>query len=261
VLGGTRFRQKGADPLALSFIVDLSARQAAEEQRQEADRRVRTILESITNFFAHVDAQWRYTYVNRRVEEYAGLSQEALLGKSFWEINPELLGTPVEQKLREAMATQQARHFEAWHPRWQRWLETHAYPAQDGLSLYTQDITERKQAAEALRESEMRFHGLVESNIIGIIVSDPEGTIYEANDAFLSLVGYTCEDLAAGRMNWVTMTAPEDQAQSMRALGEMLATGRFQPFEKDGSGSSEKDNLIFIIAMKKKKQTCFMHHH
>lgn len=233
LIGGTLFRKTGTKPLALCFVVDLTAQKAAEKERQAADRRIGTILASITNVVAHLDAQWRYTYVNARGEEYAGQNREALLGQSFWEINPQLLDTPMEHELRTAMGFQQERHFEAWHPRWQRWLEVHAYPAQGGLSLYSQDITERKQVEEALRESEARFRGLIESNLIGITVSDLTGAIQEANDAFLQLLGYSREDLAAGRLHYATLTPPEYQEQHRQTVKELLTTGKVQLFEKE----------------------------
>ena len=66
-----------------------------------------------------------------------------------------------------------------------------------GVSL---DVTELKQAEEALRESEARFRHFVDSNIIGIVYVDLEGNICEANDALLELLGYTREDLTAGQM-------------------------------------------------------------
>jgi len=95
------------------------------------------------------------------------------------------------------------------------------------------NITEMKQAEEALRESEARFRRFVDSNIIGIALVDLEGNIREANDALLELLGYTREDLAAGRMQWTTMTPLEYRAQDAQAIEELLTTGMVQPFEKE----------------------------
>ena len=95
------------------------------------------------------------------------------------------------------------------------------------------DITELKQAEEALRESEARFRRFVDSNIIGIALVDLEGNIREANDALLELLGYTREDLTAGRMQWTTMTPLEYRAQDAQAIEELQTTGMIQPMEKE----------------------------
>lgn len=95
------------------------------------------------------------------------------------------------------------------------------------------NIDKQKRTEEALRESELRFHRLMDSNTIGIIVSNLQGIVREANDAFLSLVGYTKEELAAGQVSWMEMTPPEYQAQSVQSVEKLLATGVMQPFEKE----------------------------
>src|SRR5437879_2551453 len=64
------------------------------------------------------------------------------------------------------------------------------------------DVTERKNVEAALRESEAKFRRLVDANVIGVIIANIEGSILEANTAFLSLIGYNQEDLATGRLRW-----------------------------------------------------------
>jgi hypothetical protein len=200
---------------------------------KQAEERITALLESITDAFSHVDTQWRYTYVNRGWEEIMGKKREEVVGRSLWDILPELLGTPFERVYREAMTMRQTRHIEDFHPSFRRWLDIHVYPTPNGISFDLHDITDRKQAEEALRESEIRFRHFVESNIIGITVSDLEGNILEANDAFLSLVGYTREDLATGRVQWTTMTLPEYRTRDAQATEEILETGTYMPYEKE----------------------------
>ncbi|MBD2094302.1 PAS domain-containing protein [Trichocoleus sp. FACHB-591] len=84
----------------------------------------------------------------------------------------------------------------------------------------------------ALKKSEARFSRLVESNIIGVLLTGPSGTIMEANDAFLKIVGYTREDLHDGVMNWSEMTPPEYVQQDELVLQELAASGSCTPFEK-----------------------------
>ncbi|HEX8296456.1 MAG TPA: PAS domain S-box protein, partial [Chthoniobacteraceae bacterium] len=88
------------------------------------------------------------------------------------------------------------------------------------------DITERKQI-------EGRFRRLVESNAEGVFFWNTKGEITGANDAFLRMVGYTREDLEAGRLSWSAMTPPEFANLDEHALEEIAATGVCTPAEKE----------------------------
>ncbi len=200
---------------------------------KEAEEQISQILESTTDAVLHLDRTWRITYANRRADSLTGLDWATFLGRSLWEVQPQLHGTSFEQHLHPAMETQQITSFEFFDPSTNKWSETHVYPTKEGLALYESDITEQKQAEEALRESEARFRALVDSNLIGIAVSDLEGTLLEANAAFLDLVGYTREDLAAGRMQWAAMTPPEYQEQHRQIQEELLATGKVHVLETE----------------------------
>jgi PAS domain S-box-containing protein len=89
-------------------------------------------------------------------------------------------------------------------------------------------------------EREAKIRHLVDANIIGIFISSRTGEIIEANDAFLRMVGYDREDLAAGNMRWNDLTPPEWRTSTASALKGMDTTGAVQPYEseyvrKDGS--------------------------
>lgn len=108
-----------------------------------------------------------------------------------------------------------------------------------GASKIARDIRPRKrteeksaQQAAALRESEALFRGVFESDLLGTFFWDETGTIPDANDAFLRLVGYTRDDLAAGRVSWAAMTPPEYRPRDEEALREFAATARVTPYEK-----------------------------
>jgi PAS domain S-box-containing protein len=87
--------------------------------------------------------------------------------------------------------------------------------------------------AAALRTSEQRFRRLFDANIIGIAFSEFSGRKIEANDAFLEIIGYTREDLQAGRIRWSMMTPPEYHHLDARAEAEIKARGLCVPFEKE----------------------------
>jgi PAS domain S-box-containing protein len=95
------------------------------------------------------------------------------------------------------------------------------------------DVTERKRADDALRESEAKIRRLVDSNIIGIFVWDFDGRILEANDEFLRMVDYDREDLVSGRIRWADLTPPDWRDRNNVRIEQQRSGGRFEPFEKE----------------------------
>jgi PAS domain S-box-containing protein len=95
------------------------------------------------------------------------------------------------------------------------------------------DVTERLRAERALRASEARYRQVFESDMIGIASWDADGNITDANDAFLRIVGYTRDELRAGKVRWKEMTPPEYQDLDRRGLEQARATGLVVPYEKE----------------------------
>jgi PAS domain S-box-containing protein len=87
------------------------------------------------------------------------------------------------------------------------------------------DITERKITADKMRR-------LVDAGIMGIFIANLDGEIVEANRAFLQMLQYDRQDLLSGRLRWEDMTPAELRERDQRAVTEALATGFFQPYEK-----------------------------
>ncbi len=84
-----------------------------------------------------------------------------------------------------------------------------------------------------VREREARIRRLVDSNIIGIMIGDSRGRILEANEALLDMLGYSREDLIAGRLRWTKLTPAEWAPADQDALDQLSATGTFRPYEKE----------------------------
>jgi PAS domain S-box-containing protein len=83
-----------------------------------------------------------------------------------------------------------------------------------------------------LREREAKIRRLVDANIIGVLTIDLDGQILEANDVFLTMVGYDREDLAAGRVRWTN--APEEWRDGdPRRVETVKTAGTLQAFEKE----------------------------
>lgn len=89
-----------------------------------------------------------------------------------------------------------------------------------------------KQSLRQLKASEAKFRRLVDSNTIGVISGDIYGAITDANDVLLNSLGYTREDLLAGRIRWDEMTPADLKHLDIPAYEELLSKGKNTPYEK-----------------------------
>jgi len=121
-----------------------------------------------------------------------------------------------------------------------------------------------------LQEREAKIRRLVDANIVGVLISNLEGPILEANDAFLQMVRYTRDDLTSGRLRWTELTPPEWQALTERAVAQLRSTGTCEIYEKeysrsDGSrvpvlvaatviGDARSESLAFVLDLTERKR-------
>jgi PAS domain S-box-containing protein len=137
------------------------------------------------------------------------------------------------RRIDHAISDRTSTRFEHFHDALQRWYEHRMYPNADGgLTLISSDITSRHRMEEALRASEERFHRVIESNIIGVIVVE-NGAITEANDIFLQMIRYSRSDLIRRQLRWRQLTPPEFDGHDAKARQELESTGVFSPYEKE----------------------------
>jgi len=107
-------------------------------------------------------------------------------------------------------------------------------------------VADLRQIQEALRVSEARLLRLLESNIVGITISDTSGRIKEANGQFLRNLGYSREDLNKGRLRWDDLTPLHLREATEAALRELQSTGAAVPWE---TAQIRKDGSIMPIIM------------
>jgi len=85
-----------------------------------------------------------------------------------------------------------------------------------------------------LASREAKIRRLVDANIVGIFIGDIRGRIFEANDAFLRIVGYDRDDLRAGLLDWMALTPPEWLERDRRERVPLLGSTRtLPPYEKE----------------------------
>ena len=103
-----------------------------------------------------------------------------------------------------------------------------------GASSSALDITARKRAEEALRQSLERLERVMEIETVGVMFWDLNtGCMVDANDTFLKLMGYSRSQVEARELTWQKLTPPEYIDVSRAEVEKFLATGRVGPYEKE----------------------------
>jgi PAS domain S-box-containing protein len=226
-----------------------------------------SLIEHSVDAIALVDGQGKVLYISPSIQRLLGYTPEELLGRVAFEfIHPDdqektmaVLGAVVQQPGASLMVEYRLRHRDgSW-----RWMEATAtnmlHDPQIGAIIGNfHDITERKQAEEALRASEAKFRKFFDSHIIGAFVSTLDGLYLEANDVLLDMLGYTREDLLAGKVHRDTLTAPAYEYVSQQAVRELRETGFTRPYEKEylRKDGTPLPILVAITRIDPERDTC-----
>ncbi len=224
-------------------FIDVLARQAAdfidrkraEEALRRSEERFRLLTENASDIVIVLDAGGNISYASPSVRQVGGYAPEELIGRHAIEMtHPDDL--PVVMK---ALSTAAAHHPEgrvALEVRLRHssgeWLNFDVIgvnllkePAVRGFLVNARDITDRRRAEDALRESEEKYRNLVENSIDAVLLTAPDSSVYAANAEACWIFGMTEEELIRrGRDGVVDPSDPRLRP----ALEERARTGRFK---------------------------------
>jgi PAS domain S-box-containing protein len=139
---------------ALKRVRDDLERQVRQRtaELQDANQKLVTTLERITDGFVSFDRDWHYTYINHAAMHFLHMSREEILGESSVEIFRQTAPPKFFAEVLHAFEENTPVHFEEFYPEpLNIWCECHLYPSSEGLTVYFRDVTERKRAQEALQ--------------------------------------------------------------------------------------------------------------
>lgn len=176
-------------------------------------------------------------------ERIYGYKTDEAIGRhvSFLYPGEDVIRVNFEEKLQRAAAEGHLGN-EGWHLRKggaRFWANVITMALKDengelqGFARVVRDFSERHEKDEKLRRSRARVRSVPSESTIAGIVSGEFDHVPEANDAFLEMVGYSREDLLAGRLHWPDLTPPEYAPLDDLAHEEGLRFGACTPFEKE----------------------------
>ena len=241
-------------------LVEVTERIRAEEALRKSEERFRLLAETSPDYIYQIDTEGKILYTSSAVEQVLGYKPQELIGKNFLKTVPPDAHSDTMKRFQIALSKKTTGIFENIHAKKSGevvYTETHATTMIEdgkivGVQGTTRDITERKRAEEALRESEEKYRTVLESNPDPVVVYDMEGRVIYLNPAFTRVFGWSLDEQIGKKIdnfvpeeNW-----PETKMMinKVTVSGESFSGLETRRYTKEGdildiniSGSSHRD--------------------
>lgn len=217
----------------LATFYDITARRQAETALRESNQRLGLFIEHAPAALAIFDREMRYVAASRRWMADYRLGDSDLVGRSHYEVFPEI-SERWKEIHRRAMAGQVMRADEDCFARtdgtnqWLRWEVRPWFDANQeigGIAVFSEDITARRQAEQAQRDSEERFRRVILESPFPILLHAEDGEIVLVNNAWCAITGYSREQLAT-IADWTELAYGERKTAIKAGIEKLYAADR-----------------------------------
>ncbi|HEX9300989.1 MAG TPA: PAS domain S-box protein, partial [Casimicrobiaceae bacterium] len=227
---------EGRPVAAFGTIQDITERKQHEMAQREADQKLRLFIENAPAAIAMFDRDMRYLSVSRRWLIDYRLGDRDIVGRSHYEVFPEISQRWKEIHQRSHAATTESCEEDALERAdggvdWVKWEIRPWYDADGGVGgiiMMSELVSERKKAELALRESEARFRQLFDAAPVPMIFIALDGRIIDYNRSFTQTFGYGPEEIRTLADWWARAFPDPDYGrwamESLQvALGDAIA--------------------------------------
>lgn len=250
-------KMEGQDEI-VAFVLDISKQKKAQQKIALSEERFRLVASATNDVIWDWDLSSNKIWWSEGMKNTFGHTMKEVDGYKGWArlVHPE----DKERVTNSLQRTIDSRE-EQWSEEYRLIKEdgSYAYVLDRGYVLHDKagkpfrmlgsimDLTDLKKAQvelekraqelernqESLRLSESKFRQIFESDMIGIMFCDFYGNVLDANDRFLTIVGYKKEDLADGKIKWTDMIPPEYKANDKALIRELVDNRIFKALEKE----------------------------
>lgn len=265
----TNWSPDGKPLKMVGTYTDISTRKQAEEELREQQLFAQIVLNSLSAEIAVVDQDGRIVAVNEPWQQFAqennGTSAACLpVGVNYLDVCARAIKTDGDESaaavlegIQQVLSGARSRfdlEYPCDSPSKSRWFGMRVVPisqAQGGAVISHEDITARKQAEDALRQSEERFRTVVATIAEGLLVLDADGEVILMNNSADNLLGRIDERLLEGSVSWSSFASLREDGSpfppEMYPWNETLCTGQAQG--NVVMGISQPDESVLWISV------------
>jgi len=248
------FDKTGKYDGAFAFVSDITEKRLFEQRLKKSEERYRLIIENANDLIFILNSNYEYELINEKTHlKILGYSKEDLMGKNALEfLHPDDKARAMEKLMEgfergEGKAEIRARRKDGTYTfleiRGQTFIDENG---ELKAVIIARDITNRKEIEEALKNSEEKFRTLFESSKDGIIFTDLNGNIIEANQTYLDILGYSKEEIK--KFTYQQLTPRKwHEIEEVIVQKQIIARGYSDSYEKE---YIRKDGTVFPINIK-----------
>jgi PAS domain S-box-containing protein len=227
----------------------MCARKAAAPKRAKppAGHSLTGLLDQVSDGIVVLDRDWRYVFVNHAGAAMFGRTPDQLVGRHIWTEFPEGVGQPFHQAYERAMATQQPVVIEDHYAPWDRWFENRIYPTPDALTIFYHEITDRKRAESALRDTAQRLQAVIQGTGTGLWDWDLSTDKVRFSDEWKSQIGYAPDEIGDDLDEWTRRVHPDDLEPAVNRVRQYL-DARAPSFENEFRFRHKDGSYRWILA-------------
>ena len=212
--------QEGKILRVASLTQDITERKLAEQAIRQREEQLSSIIDTASEAVIVADSEGLITLWNKASEEIFGYEAQEAVGQPISLIVPRRFRDAHTAGLRpwqdrKASGVGGTLDLIGLHKDGREFpaeMSFTSWGTQGFITGIVRDVTERKQAEDALRESEQRFRSAFEDTRVGMVLADPEGHFTRVNRAFCEMLGYSEKELVT--MTFKEITHPDDLAES-----------------------------------------------
>jgi len=249
------FDDAGAFSGTLGLLTDVTGRRRAEKKLRESEAKLRSLYSSmIEGVCLHQliydesgkPIDYQILDVNPAYESILGISRTQAVGAKASELYGSGQPPYLEQYARVAESGEPF-SFETYFPPMQKHFAISVFsPARGKFATVFSDVTERKRASDALRESHQRFRTLADMLPQTVCECDVNGKLTYVNRRAFEVFGYTREDFEKG-LHAIEMLAPEDRSRGAHMMAAVMA-GNVEPNGREYL-AQRKDGAEFPVVI------------